>query len=225
MSIDLEEIFNNRAKDLNDHDPWRYGEELSRKTDEIEIRWVISHLDRAESLLDIGCGTGRHAIELAKVCGEVMAVDFADENIRILRQKARGVTNLSSFRCRAQDISILDRKFGTLLGIGLIQYLTDEEMAKFFADAHKLISDGGYLMLKVPTTTEESFIFQGYSDLLKSDYYSKYRNAADIREASLLYFDLIKMERTFTSENLGNDLDTIERHETTKQNWFLFKKK
>jgi cyclopropane fatty-acyl-phospholipid synthase-like methyltransferase len=225
MSEKLEDIFNRRAKDLNDHDPWRYGEELSRRTDEIEYVWVIRNTRNRSSLLDVGCGTGRHALVLSSLFEEVVAVDFAKENIRILNDKATDTDNISTEVCKAQDISRFDRSFGVLLGIGLVQYLTDDELVKFFADAHKLLEADGQLMLKIPTTTDDSFVFNGYSDLLKSNYYSNYRNIRDIIDASKEYFDLIKVERTFTKQNLKDGLEEIERHDTTKQNWFLFEKK
>jgi cyclopropane fatty-acyl-phospholipid synthase-like methyltransferase len=225
MSEKLEDIFNRRAKDLNDHDPWRYGEELSRRTDEIEIVWVINNTRNKSSLLDVGCGTGRHALTLSALFEEVVAVDFAKENIRILNDKAADKDNISTEVCKAQDISRISKSFGVLLGIGLVQYLTDDELVKFFADAHKLLEADGQLMLKIPTTTDNSFVFNGYSDLLKSNYYSNYRNIRDIIDASKEYFDLIKVERTFTRHNLKVGLEEIERHDTTKQNWFLFEKK
>ena len=225
MNKSLEDIFNSRAKDLNDHDPWRYGEDLSRITDGIEAAWVRANTRSKKSLLDVGCGTGRHALTLSGLFSEVVAVDFAKENIRILDEKAVDIDNILTDVCKAQDILKLDRKFGVILGIGLIQYLADDELSKFFLDTYKLLSDGGQLMLKVPTTTEDSFIFDGYSDLLGAKYYSNYRNIRDIIDVSKEYFDLIKVERVFTRYNLEDGLGEVERHSTTKQNWFLFEKK
>jgi len=225
VSKNLEDIFNSRAKDLNDHDPWRYGKEMSRRTDTIEAAWVRANAIDKKSLLDVGCGTGRHAITLSSLFGEVVAVDFAKENIRILNEKAVDIDNISANVCKAQDILKLERKFSVILGIGLVQYLADDELSKFFLDAHKLLSDVGQLMLKVPTTTEDRFVFDGYSDLLGTNYYSNYRNIRDIIDASKKYFDLIKVERVFTKYNLGDGLGEVERHDTTKQNWFLFERK
>jgi len=85
---DLRQLFNERADKLTDHDPWRYGEELSLKADLIEIAWIEAHMNKG-SLLDAGCGTGRHCIELAKRHPDMQfdAFDFASNNIAIFNKK------------------------------------------------------------------------------------------------------------------------------------------
>src|SRR5690606_41788792 len=94
---DLRDVFDKRAASLNDHDPWRYGEALSEKTDYIEIEWVANHMNDG-SLLDIGCGTGRHCIELAKRHKRLHfdCFDFAPNNISVLKRKQNeeGVKNI-----------------------------------------------------------------------------------------------------------------------------------
>ena len=41
----IEDIFSQRAKKISGHDPWRYGEILAKKTDEIEFNWLVNNLE------------------------------------------------------------------------------------------------------------------------------------------------------------------------------------
>ncbi len=45
--------------------------------------------DKTQSILDIGCGTGRHAIELAKRGYRVTGIDLSENQLDRARQKAR----------------------------------------------------------------------------------------------------------------------------------------
>lgn len=71
---------------------------------------------RARSILDIGCGTGRHAIELARRGFEVTGIDLSAAQLRRAREQARaaGVTvdfrrrDARTFRCRRRfDLAIM----------------------------------------------------------------------------------------------------------------------
>ncbi|NLI78859.1 MAG: class I SAM-dependent methyltransferase [Candidatus Riflebacteria bacterium] len=70
----------------------------------------------ARSILDIGCGTGRHAIELARRGFRVTGIDLSPAQLRRARENARetGVTvdfrrkDARTFRCRERfDLAIM----------------------------------------------------------------------------------------------------------------------
>ena len=63
----IKKIFENRAEVIEGHDPWRYGSDLAELTDKVEIDWIMKNLpiDSSRLMLDVGCGTGRHVLELA----------------------------------------------------------------------------------------------------------------------------------------------------------------
>jgi SAM-dependent methyltransferase len=63
---------------------------------------LLRHVpERAERALDVGCGTGRFARELAKRVRQVDAIDLSPEAIAIAEQRSRDVTNV---RFRRADL-------------------------------------------------------------------------------------------------------------------------
>ncbi len=55
-----------------------------------EVDFVDQELeaDRSKQILDIGCGTGRHAIELARRGYHVIGFDLSESQLRRAREKA-----------------------------------------------------------------------------------------------------------------------------------------
>jgi cyclopropane fatty-acyl-phospholipid synthase-like methyltransferase len=229
--INLEHIFNKRAEKLNDHDPWRYGAELSLKTDLIEIAWIRQHIKKG-NLLDMGCGTGRHCIELSKIYPKIKfdCFDFASNNIKVFDKKIKKdhIKNITTKICGTSNMADVykGRKFNNILSIGLIQYLNDKELKKYFNDCWALLNNKGVLMIKHPTSYSNTFVFEGYSDFLQSEYMSKYRNFQDIIRIVNYLFEIKKIELVFHSDNLDKDeLKIVERDDKVRQLWFLLQKK
>ncbi len=69
-----------------------------------EVEFVERELggDRTKRILDIGCGTGRHAIELARRGYRVTGIDLAEGQLRRAREKATAASVTVDFqRCDA----------------------------------------------------------------------------------------------------------------------------
>jgi 2-polyprenyl-3-methyl-5-hydroxy-6-metoxy-1,4-benzoquinol methylase len=55
------------------------------------------HFDRAKRILDIGCGTGRHSIELAKRGYKVTGIDYSESQLKRAREKASEAKTVVEF--------------------------------------------------------------------------------------------------------------------------------
>lgn len=80
------------------------------------------------SILDVGCGTGGHAIPLAKRGYELTAVDLSDDMLNVARQKAKrhgvdidfGLTDLKDLK--------LNKKFDVCICMfAVLDYITENE--------------------------------------------------------------------------------------------------
>ena len=101
------------------------------------------------SVLEIGCGTGEHALFFAGEGHEVWGIDSAPLAIQKAKEKAAG-RKLPVHFCvlDALDLSRLTRKFDTATDSGLFHTLSDEDRPVFVDNLAAVLSPGGkYFML------------------------------------------------------------------------------
>ncbi len=77
-----EDLFDNYAK--------TYDRERFTQGTETEVNFIEKEInsDRSKTILDVGCGTGRHAIELAKRGYSVTGIDLSESQLDRARDKA-----------------------------------------------------------------------------------------------------------------------------------------
>lgn len=96
------------------------------------------------SVLDLGCGTGEHALYLAERGHEVLGIDLAPRAIEIARAKARernlGARFLVWDALRAHE---LGRAFDTALDVGLFHTLRDDERDRYARSLRDALAPGG----------------------------------------------------------------------------------
>jgi cyclopropane fatty-acyl-phospholipid synthase-like methyltransferase len=101
------------------------------------------------SVLDIGCGSGEHALFFAQEGYDVWGIDSAPLAIQKAQEKAAG-RGLPVHFCvlNALDLSKLNRKFDTATDSGLFHTLSDEDRPLFVDTLGAILSPGGtYFML------------------------------------------------------------------------------
>ncbi len=101
------------------------------------------------SVLDIGCGTGEHALFFAEEGHEVWGIDSAPLAIRKAQEKAAGRGLPVHFQVLdALELSRLNRKFDTATDSGLFHTLSNEDRPIFVDNLAAVLSPGGnYFML------------------------------------------------------------------------------
>lgn len=233
MKNEIYNAFALRANTLSDHDPWRYGGELSEKTDAIELQWIIKNIKNTDSLIDMGCGTGRHVLYLANLFPKmrIHCFDFAENNIKILNKKIQegNINNIKTEVCDVENFYKIYKKekFSNILSIGLIQYLlSKKELDLYFKKCFKILNSDGKFFIKNPTAFDSTFKCEIYSHELNANYISLYRNLRDIENSYKNFFNLDKYEEIFNIKNLTEDeLVIIEKNNKTRQNFILLSKR
>lgn len=98
----------------------------------------------AGSVLDVGCGTGEHALYLAARGHELLGIDLAPRAVERARAKARerGL-DVPFLVWDALELDQLWRRFDTALDVGLFHTLADEERSRYARSLHAALAPGG----------------------------------------------------------------------------------
>lgn len=102
---------------------------------------------RGLSVLDVGCGTGRHAVELAKAGAHVTGVDFS----KGMLDKAREKPGADSVRFIHQDaagtLPFEPRSFDRVISCLVVDHVQD--LAAFFGELHRVCRGDGFIVISV----------------------------------------------------------------------------
>lgn len=88
------------------------------------MRYIQKYLKPGDKILEIGAGTGRYSITLAKMGYDVTAVDLTPKHVEMMKRKSR---KLKNFRCMVADALDLnmfaDNSFDMVLNFGPMYHL------------------------------------------------------------------------------------------------------
>ncbi|HKL13976.1 MAG TPA: class I SAM-dependent methyltransferase [Halanaerobiales bacterium] len=157
-----------------------YEEEAFVKGTKGEVDFLEKELDfnKDKNILDIGCGTGRHSIELNKRGYEVTAIDLSESMIEQAKNKMKKKDLDVNFRVK--NALELDYKkefdLSIILCEGAFSLMeNDDKDYKILKNAYNALKDKGKLILTVPnaykpiieenenldlTTLRENFILE-----------------------------------------------------------------
>lgn len=99
-------------------------------------------------VLDVGCGSGEHALMAAELGCEATGVDVARTAIMIAERKARerGL-NARFVVCDARQLASLGERFDTVLDSGLFHVLNDDDRVGYVDALAAVVTPGGRVHL------------------------------------------------------------------------------
>ena len=118
-----------------------------------------------ERILEIGAGTGRYSIALAREGYAVTALELIEHNLSILRSKLDGTENLEPLRGNALDLSRFEAgTFDLTLLLGPMYHLyTNEDRLRALSEAVRVTKPGGHILVSYcmnePTVVQ--YVFGG----------------------------------------------------------------
>jgi SAM-dependent methyltransferase len=120
-----------------------------RAETEYLIALLAEHHDDARTVLDLGCGTGRHAENLIARGLEVTGVELSPQ----MATRARGVPGLDVVEGDVRDVR-LNRRFDAVLALfHVVSYQTTvEDLQRTFATAAAHLGRGGLFIFDVWST-------------------------------------------------------------------------
>ena len=123
---------------------------------EAEIKYVLSRLQFAESVLELGCGYGRITMQIANIAKRTVGIDFASESIEFARLYNR-LSTCKYMVMNALDLQFSDGSFDSVVCLqnGICAFNVDQEL--LLNEALRVTRKGGIIL------------FSSYSDRFWSE--------------------------------------------------------
>ena len=165
----LEEHYNNYDEDgrlLSQHGQVEYLTTMKY------IRECLSEFSEP-SILEVGAGTGRYSVTLAKQGYRVSAVELVAHNLALLKAKLDGSEPITAMQGNALDLSVFpDASFDLTLLLGPMYHLyTRDDKLKALAEAIRVTKQGGYILvaycMNEPTVIQYVFFSNHLQEVLE----------------------------------------------------------
>jgi len=183
-------------------------ESVERAQDQATFIIKNLKLKKGMEILDLGCGNGRHSIELAKKGHEVTAVDSSNPLLEYAKRKAvkEGIDIYSRIRFLKRDMYQISftEKFDAAISMFAFGFLEEkEEHETMLKKIHESLKHGGKFILTTPNGQARLIkIARSASRDAKTGhliYKTRNKIGEKINEKSVHDFDLATMRETITS--------------------------
>lgn len=139
-----------REKYTNVYDSLYQSKDYEKECDFVEK--IFRKQDKnVKTILDLGCGTGGHAVVLAKRGYKVTGVDRSEEMLKVARRKSKHLgLKINFHRSSIQDLK-LNEKFDAVISMfAVISYQTDnKDLAMACKNAKQHLKRGGVFIFDV----------------------------------------------------------------------------
>lgn len=159
------------------------GKMFHETAHECDLIEKCAERSKARSLIDLGCGDGRHLATIARKFDDVTGVDFSNELIAIASQKK---TNLPHIHLHVADVAEFqtEKYFDLILLSGITPSLDDEQFERLLAHVGEFAHQSSQLLLRTSIAMEKRFdLVNFFSPELDSLYTAYYRTKEEIINA------------------------------------------
>ncbi len=193
----------------------------------ITMNYIHRFLNAGDSVLEVGAGTGRYSIALAREGFQVSAIELVESNLNVLREKAGGLSNIAAYQGDALDLRMFgDEQFDLTLLFGPMYHLYErKDQDKAIEEAIRVTRPGGTILaafLSAHAIICSNYLYrwwpltQGLRENFDGDYRVKH-----FKEQLFTGFDICEFEELFadkevdyvTTVAVDNVLEIAERRE------------
>ena len=176
----------------------------------VTMNYIHRFLQPGDRVLEIGAGTGRYSVALAKEGYRVSSVELVESNLRELKKKAEGLSNITACQGDALDLGRFDDdSFDVTLSFGPMYHLYEaEDQHKALEEAIRVTKPGGILLVAFLSAhaiicTNYLYDWMPTIDGLRENFDSAYR-VRHFKEQLFTGFDIREFEELFTGRGVDH---------------------
>lgn len=202
--IEIVTSFYDRTDEDTRLDRSRHGQMEYLTAMEYIHRYAADHA----KILEIGAGTGRYSIALAKEGHEVTAVELVESNLDMLREKGGQLKNLHSYQADALNLSQFgDGTFDITLSFGPMYHLYDKnDVHQAINEAIRVTKENGVILfafLSVYAVLFDNYLNGSLMDGIKLNFTDGYA-VRHLEEQLFTAYDIVEFEGLFADKEVDH---------------------
>ena len=165
------------------------------------MTYIHRYAAKGSKILEVGAGTGRYSIALAKEGMDVTAVELLEGNLAVLRENSRGIANIRSYQGDATDLALFaDDTFDVTLSLGPMYHLYEaDEVNRAIDEAIRVTKPGGVILfafISVFAIMYANYFYGNWAGGREENFTDDY-NVKHFKEQLFTGYDVTEFENLF----------------------------
>ena len=165
------------------------------------MHYIHRFAEKQSKVLEVGAGTGRYSIALAKEGLDVTAVELVESNLAVLKENSKGIGSIQSYRGDATNLGrFRDDTFDVTLVLGPMYHLYEkEEVNQAIDEAIRVTKPGGVLLfafISVFAIMYADYFYGNWALGQKENFTEDYR-VKHFKEQLFTGYDVVEFEKLF----------------------------
>lgn len=176
------------------------------------MKYIHRYVTKSAKILEIGAGTGKYSIALAKEGYDITAIELVEHNLDILKTNSVGLENLKSYQGDALDLSrFRDGDFDITLVFGPMYHLYDiVDVNKAINEAIRVTKEDGIILvafLSVYAVLFDNYLNGSLIKGIEENFTNEY-SVRHFEEQLFTGYDIIEFEQLFEDKKVEH-LSTV----------------
>lgn len=165
------------------------------------MNYIHRYAAKRSRILEVGAGTGRYSIALAKEGMDVTAVELVESNLAVLKENSKGIENIRSFQGDATDLSrFADNTFDVTLVFGPMYHLYEaDEVNRAIDEAIRVTKPGGVILfafISVFAIMYANYFYGNWAEGLEENFTVE-NKVKHFKEQLFTGYDVVEFEKLF----------------------------